>query len=64
MLVIMSDGEATTREAAEAVRVHIGTLQRWAKEGIVTPAYTTAGGRYRWDIEDLKRQLKALHDAK
>ena len=36
----------------------VGTLQRWAKEGVVSPAIRLPGGRYRWDIEDLRRQLQ------
>lgn len=57
-MTIMNEREATTEEAAAALGVHIVTLQRWAKAGVVTPAYRTAGGRYRWNIEDLKRQLR------
>jgi 8-oxo-dGTP diphosphatase len=54
----MDEHNATTAEAAEALNVHLVTLQRWAKQGIVTPAFRTAGGRYRWDIPDLRRQLR------
>lgn len=53
----MNERYADSREAAAALEVHLVTLQRWAKKGVITPAFRTAGGRYRWDIEDLKRQL-------
>lgn len=47
----------TTGEAAEAIGVSLTTLQRWAHEGLVTPVRRTRGGHYRWDLDDLKRQL-------
>jgi DNA-binding transcriptional MerR regulator len=48
---------ATTAQAAAAIGVHVVTLQRWAKQEIVKPAFRTAGGQYRWDVDDLRRQL-------
>jgi 8-oxo-dGTP pyrophosphatase MutT (NUDIX family) len=44
------------------------TLQRWAHQGLVTPALRTAGGHFRWDLDDLRGQLRAMdrtaqHDA-
>jgi DNA-binding transcriptional MerR regulator len=47
-------------EAAKAVGVHVRTLQDWAKAGLVTPAGKTAGGHARWDVDDLRAQLRAL----
>jgi DNA-binding transcriptional MerR regulator len=47
-----------TADAAKAVGVDRRTLQRWAKEGLVTPALTTPGGHARWDVDDLIRQLR------
>jgi 8-oxo-dGTP diphosphatase len=47
----------TTGEAAEAIGVSLTTLQRWAHDGLVTPVRRTRGGHYRWDLDDLKRQL-------
>lgn len=44
-------------EAAEALGVSPATLQRWARDGTVKPVYTTPGGKFRWNVEDLKRQL-------
>jgi 8-oxo-dGTP diphosphatase len=47
----------TTGQAARAIGVSISALQSWAKDRIVQPALTTPGGRYRWDVNDLLRQL-------
>lgn len=33
------------------------TLQRWAKEGRITPAYITPGGHFRWKLDDVRSQL-------
>ena len=48
----------TTAIAAKAIGVGKSTLQRWAAKGLVTPALRTPGGQARWDIEDLKAQLR------
>lgn len=47
----------TTTEAAEALDLAPSTLRRWAQNGDVNPAFTTVGGRYRWDLDSLRRQL-------
>lgn len=57
----MSDGYVMTGEAAAAVGVSNVTLLRWAHEGKVTPALITAGGHYRWRIDDLRQQLRGLN---
>ncbi|TNC24336.1 helix-turn-helix domain-containing protein [Amycolatopsis alkalitolerans] len=49
-----------TADAAKAIGVDRRTLQRWVKEGRVKPTLTTAGGHHRWDVEDLKRQLREM----
>lgn len=50
----------STGAAAAAFGVSRGTLARWWAEGIVTPALITPGGHARWDIEDLREQLRAI----
>jgi len=50
----------STGEAAREVDVTRGTLLRWLREGKVSPASTTAGGHHRWDVEELRRQLRNL----
>jgi excisionase family DNA binding protein len=56
----MSGRHVTTGKAAEALGVSLTTLQRWAHQGLVTPALRTAGGHFRWDLDDLRRQLRAM----
>jgi excisionase family DNA binding protein len=59
ILLPVTDGQwVTTAEAARQIGVGKSTLQRWAKQGLVTPAWRTPAGMARWDIEDLRRQLK------
>lgn len=48
----------TTAQAAKAIGVDRRTLQRWAAEGQVKPALVTPGGHHRWDVEELKDQLR------
>jgi predicted site-specific integrase-resolvase len=48
----------TTAVAARRIGVGVSTLQRWAAQGIVTPAWRTPGGQARWDVDDLKAQLR------
>jgi excisionase family DNA binding protein len=56
----MSGRHVTTGKAAEALGVSLTTLQRWAHQGLVTPALRTAGGHFRWDLDELKGQLRAM----
>jgi 8-oxo-dGTP pyrophosphatase MutT (NUDIX family) len=46
-----------TGQAAAAIGVSRTALQRWTKEGLVTPASRLPGGEYRWDLDDLQRQM-------
>lgn len=54
----MASNYVSTGEAAKAIGVDRRTLQRWAAEGAVEPALVTNGGHQRWDVEDLKEQLR------
>jgi excisionase family DNA binding protein len=47
----------STATAARALGIGKTTLTTWAREGRVTPAWTMPGGQYRWDLDDLRRQL-------
>jgi len=53
----MSPEYVSTPVAAKALGIGKTTLGVWAREGKVTPAYITPGGQYRWDLDDLRRQL-------
>lgn len=49
-----------TGDAAKSIGVGHSTLARWWQEGTVTPTLVTPGGHARWDIDDLREQLRAL----
>jgi predicted site-specific integrase-resolvase len=55
---VTSDNLVPTDTAAKAIGVSRRSLVRWWKDGAVTPALVTPGGHARWDVEDLKRQLR------
>ncbi len=46
-----------TADAAAELAISPRTLSRWARDSYVTPAFVTRAGTYRWDLDDLKRQL-------
>jgi len=52
----------TTSQAAKALSIGRATLNRWALDGLVTPAFTTPGGQRRWDLADLRQQLGIAPD--
>lgn len=47
----------TTGAAARELGISTATLTRWVARHLVTPAETTAGGHYRWDLDDLRAQI-------
>lgn len=49
-----------TGTAAAALSVDRATLFRWAQDGRVKPAETTLGGHMRWDVEELREQVRRL----
>jgi predicted site-specific integrase-resolvase len=55
----MTDPLVPTGDAAKAIGVGHSTLARWWQEGAVTPTLVTPGGHARWNIEDLREQLRA-----
>ncbi|TDD92728.1 MerR family transcriptional regulator [Saccharopolyspora karakumensis] len=56
----MTSNYVSTGDAAKAIGVDRRTLQRWAAEGVVEPALVTPGGHQRWDVDDLKEQLRKM----
>lgn len=50
----------STAEAARAIGVSTSTLTRWAHAGHVKPAQRTVGGHMRWDLDDLREQIRRL----
>lgn len=51
----------TTTEAARALDINRVTLQRWVHKYGIRPSYVTGGGHFRWDLDDLRRQLERRH---
>lgn len=54
----MPDRLVATGIAAREIGVARQTLHRWWKAGFVEPALVTVGGQARWDVTDLKRQIR------
>lgn len=52
----------TTGAAADALGVARNTLWSWHQRGWVKPAFITAGGQLRWDLDDLRQQVAALNE--
>jgi 8-oxo-dGTP pyrophosphatase MutT (NUDIX family) len=53
----MSDATISTSAAAKALGIGKVTLLRWMHAGHVRPAWTTPAGQFRWNLNDLQRQL-------
>jgi len=49
-----------TGVAAAEIGVARATLARWWQDGLVTPALVTPGGHARWDMDQLRKDLRAL----
>lgn len=54
----MTERYLTTGQAADALGVGRATLRRWVTTYKFKPAMVTAGGHYRWDLDDLRRQVE------
>lgn len=57
-----SERPLSTGEAAKDLGIALRTLQRWIREGSIRPTHRTVGGHARFDPDDLRRQLDALHE--
>ncbi|OZM83585.1 AlpA family transcriptional regulator [Pseudonocardia sp. MH-G8] len=51
----------STGEVARAVGLSRQTIQRYMREGLLTPVFTTTGGHARWRLDEVLEQLRALH---
>lgn len=49
-----------TAEAARSLGVSAETLRRWSRAGKVKPAERTLGGQDRWNLDDLREQIRKL----
>jgi hypothetical protein len=52
----------STGDAARALAVDRRTLQRWHTDGKVQPHSRTVGGHLRWDLNDLRDQIRKLQE--
>ena len=53
----------TTEEAAEYLQVHLDTLRRWARTGVIPAAKLGNRGGFRFRREDLDRFLEGRRPA-
>ncbi len=53
----------TTGQVAKRLGLSTAAIQRWAKDGIITPDFETPGGRARWTVDNLLAQLGGSHTA-
>lgn len=59
--IVGSVEHLTTRAAAQALGQSGETLRRWARSGLVNPAYTSAGGWMYWDLDQLREQVARIN---
>lgn len=63
MLVMAEDTPLVrTAEAARVLGVSSETLRRWSRAGKVRAAQRTLGGQDRWDLDDLREQIRKLQE--
>lgn len=47
----------TSTELADELGLSASTIGRYVRDGSLKPTIVTPGGQYRWDLDDVKRQL-------
>lgn len=47
-----------TAEAARALGISTRSLTRWVRQGKIVPTLQTPGGQSRFDLDELREQLK------
>ncbi|WP_308283065.1 MerR family DNA-binding transcriptional regulator [Pseudonocardia nigra] len=48
----------TSGELARELGISHSAILKWAREGLITPEWTTPGGHHRWDLEKVRQQLR------
>lgn len=50
----------TTSDLARALGVDVSTVRRWVLSSKIKPSLTTPGGHHRFDLSQVREQLRAL----
>lgn len=52
----------TSGELAEELGISARTVSRYVREGLLTPTETNLGGHYRWDVNQVREQIRKLRE--
>ncbi|MCO1658792.1 helix-turn-helix domain-containing protein [Pseudonocardia humida] len=52
----------TSGDVAKRLGVAVATISAWVRQGRLTPAVTTMGGRYRFRWSEVQEQLRAARE--
>lgn len=52
----------TTGQLADELGISTRTVTRYVREGYLVPTETTLGGHHRWDLADVRRQIRELRE--
>lgn len=52
----------TSGELAEELGIAPRTVARYVRDGWLVPAETTMGGHYRFDLDDVRRQIREIRE--
>lgn len=50
----------TSGELARELGISPRTVARYVREGLLKPTETTLGGHYRWDVDQVREQIREL----
>lgn len=50
----------TSGELARELGISPRTVARYVREGLLEPTETTLGGHYRWDVDQVRQQIREL----
>jgi DNA-binding transcriptional MerR regulator len=59
-VTVMEPRPVSTTELARALGLSPRSIQRYVTDGLITPDFTTPGGHYRWNVDRVREQLRAL----
>jgi DNA-binding transcriptional MerR regulator len=62
VIVVADPDLVPTADAARMLGISARTLARYAQQGAVRPALVLPSGHLRWDVADLRRQLREVHE--